>query len=330
MSSALQGLRKMRIIAIPLTRPTARKFPASDAKRTRLTYYQFALAAPRPNPPHPTTDSGDKDGDGNPVKKGRLEGIANWVMRKGIDTWAGFGKADGGWRLRTYQLGERIVDRLDFEELALKSIDPSLGPSIARLKLTRAMEEKRESLTVTIPIVFPPSLLSSSEVLSELRANTKHRIPRHRRGFYFWMLVAPLTAPFKLIPIIPNLPFFFCVWRSWSHYRAYRASQYLQSLLEHGIIVPEASDSLDEVYKLHPYSQSSLSTSTSMPLDTVNSRMHKSTFQPDQEPQHEVLLGRNAVPAILSTFELDSTAGADLYRAVEQARVRVSSGRDEL
>ena len=33
-------------------------------------------------------------------------------------------------QLKTYQMGERLVDRMDFEELALKSIDPSLGPSI--------------------------------------------------------------------------------------------------------------------------------------------------------------------------------------------------------
>lgn len=29
-----------------------------------------------------------------------------------------------------YQLGERFLDRIDFEELALKGIDPSFGPSI--------------------------------------------------------------------------------------------------------------------------------------------------------------------------------------------------------
>lgn len=64
------------------------------------------------------------------------------------------------------------------------------------------------------------------------------RGPVHRKGFLFWMLISPLTAPFMLIreltplflassllnvlfptAIIPNLPFFFCVWRSYHHYR---------------------------------------------------------------------------------------------------------------
>jgi hypothetical protein len=34
-------------------------------------------------------------------------------------------------QLKTYQAGERLVDRMDFEELALKGIDPSLGPQIS-------------------------------------------------------------------------------------------------------------------------------------------------------------------------------------------------------
>lgn len=52
-----------------------------------------------------------------------------------------------------------------------------------------------------------------------------------------WMAISPLTAPLKLIrtsyarlslnvkytnsvvAIIPNLPFFFCAWRSWSHFK---------------------------------------------------------------------------------------------------------------
>lgn len=46
--------------------------------------------------------------------------------------------------------------------------------------------------------------------------------------------------------------------------------------------------------------------------------------------RHRILLTREAVPVILSVFGLEESAGGDLYRAVEQARVRVGSGRGEL
>jgi hypothetical protein len=164
-------------------------------------------------------------------------------------------------QLKVYRAGERLVDRLEFEELALKSIDPSLGPSITNFgrknpviaeaekgvenepqllkvcMLHRQLVRKPPFMPPQIPLLYPESIISSSTVLSDLRAYTEHRIPRHRRGFYLWMIIAPFTAPFMLIrmyhifshysilpsvdgtAVIPNIPFFFCAWRSWSHYR---------------------------------------------------------------------------------------------------------------
>ena len=34
---------------------------------------------------------------------------------------------------RAFHYGERLVDRVEFEELALKGLDPSLGPAISRI-----------------------------------------------------------------------------------------------------------------------------------------------------------------------------------------------------
>jgi hypothetical protein len=182
-------------------------------------------------------------------------------------------------------------------------------------------------------------------------------MPKHRKGFYLWMGITPLTFPFKLIrtstsclypsmsllkklllAIIPNLPFFFCAWRLWSHYRgiffrdqivllvlsiiAYKPSQYLQCLLDHDLIVPEASESLNEVYKLYPATTTNPSSNSESSIPKTN---------PERGPQHTLLLAPDAVPAIISRFELESTtAGADLHRAIEQARLRVASGRADL
>ncbi len=43
-------------------------------------------------------------------------------------------------QLKLFQYGERLIDRIDFEELALKSVDPSLGPTISHPDISR--EEK--------------------------------------------------------------------------------------------------------------------------------------------------------------------------------------------
>jgi len=210
------------------------------------------------------------------------------------------------------------MDRLDFEELALKSIDPSMGPTITSSP-SPPVKESKESLR--IPLLYPPSISTGPDTLSDLRALVKYRTPKHRRGCYLWALVAPITAPFMIVPVIPNIPFFFCVWRSWSHYRAYKASQYLDTLLEHNVIVPEESQPLDSAYTQHaPRSDSNPGSET----------MEKSIGGPKNGSQHVLLLTRDAVPAITRLFSLKSTAEADLYRAVEQARLRVESKRVEL
>lgn len=51
---------------------------------------------------------------------------------------------------RTFVYGERQVDRMDFEELALKSLDPSLGPSLTRLGHSESDIKPEDNLTVSL------------------------------------------------------------------------------------------------------------------------------------------------------------------------------------
>jgi hypothetical protein len=93
-------LRKLRIIAIPLTRPNvSRTLPHSIAKPSRLVYYQFQMAL-KPPPLTPSIQRASGDDPTNP-KMGWLpeEGIAKWTINKATDTWAGFGKEKSGWKV---------------------------------------------------------------------------------------------------------------------------------------------------------------------------------------------------------------------------------------
>jgi hypothetical protein len=98
MSSVLQ---KLRIIAIPLTRPNvSRTLPNPKTKPSRLVYYQFQIALEPP--PSTRLASGDQDSDPtNAKKKGWLpeEGVAKWATNRAADTWAGFAKEKSGWKV---------------------------------------------------------------------------------------------------------------------------------------------------------------------------------------------------------------------------------------
>ena len=113
---------------------------------------------------------------------------------------------------KVFTYGERLVDRLDFEELALKSLDPSLGPKITSPRTVGkdirqpqvrsspsapAPSLKLIPLLAQIPLIYPQHIITSP--LLSLQTLVDKRAPRHKRGAWFWLLVSPLTAPFMLI-----------------------------------------------------------------------------------------------------------------------------------
>lgn len=50
---------------------------------------------------------------------------------------------------------------------------------------------------------------------------------------------------------IPNLPFFYLVYRAWSHYRAIAGGKHVQWLIENKLVQPSPSKILDQLYLQH-------------------------------------------------------------------------------
>jgi hypothetical protein len=95
----------MKLLAVPLARLTPKAAPLLS----------FVAVPPAKAPVQ----------DGPPPLSTRL-------LTRASDFWAGLGKPGqksvGDWKRRTYVTGERLMDRIEYEEWALKGIDPSLGP----------------------------------------------------------------------------------------------------------------------------------------------------------------------------------------------------------
>ncbi|KAI0269811.1 mitochondrial K+-H+ exchange-related-domain-containing protein [Gloeopeniophorella convolvens] len=282
----------MRIIALPLT--SSVRGPIHTDGPSPLVYYHFQMP---------------------PKLADQRTSWVDWATGKASGIWAQFGKSpESSWKFKVFSYGEKLVDRVDFEELALKGVDPSMGPNISHPR-SPSEEQKKSAL---IPLVHPK--FAGSSPLTHLNTILARRTPRHRKGFYMWMLLAPLTAPFMVIPVIPNLPFFFCVWRSWSHYRAYKASDYLQSLLQRGAILPQSDANLDSVYVTHAPSD------TLQEATKPEAEVEAQAEAQAEEAERKVLLNRDAVPRILEIFALPEAAAADIYRAIEQATTRLKRG----
>ncbi|KAF8827797.1 hypothetical protein HHX47_DHR4000418 [Lentinula edodes] len=239
-----------RIISLPITRPrNASAVLPGLGHKNAFTFYQFQVNLPQIKREEPSQPRWKPKG-----------GWIHWAHEKASNTWAGFGKApEGNWKLKVFRIGERLVDRLDYEELALKGVDPSMGPTILHLDIRgKGVEETDENKKV----------INSSNV-------------------------------------------------------AYRASQYLAALIKHGHVVSAPSLELDALYKKYtPKSLTSTSTRPA-PLSHQPSSPHASSHS--ETENIELLLTRDAVPDIVSTFSLEESSASDMYRAIEQARIRTKT-----
>ena len=86
------------------------------------------------------------------------------------------------------------MNRIEYEEFALKSVDPALGP---------AAPSSQKTDSPPLPVLYPASYHSSP--IAHLRTFLADRIPKHRRGMYTWLLLSPLTFPLTIIRTSFNL-----------------------------------------------------------------------------------------------------------------------------
>jgi hypothetical protein len=75
-----------------------------------------------------------------------------------------------------------------------------------------------------------PSWVEGGEANDIIGEIVRRRRPIHQQYRWRWALVIPLTLPFSLIPgtapktsvlilVLPNFPFFYAVYRIWSHHK---------------------------------------------------------------------------------------------------------------
>ncbi len=99
---------------------------------------------------------------------------------------------------------------------------------------------------------------------------------------------------------------------------AYKASDYLRSLLQRGTIVPHSDSKLDNIYAKH--------TPSNALQEATTSGFGAGKDEEGTKEEKKVLLKRDAVPQILELYGLPESAASDMNRAVEQASSRLRKG----
>jgi hypothetical protein len=245
--------------------------------------------------------------------------IVDKVTIKANETWAAWEKDDkavGNWKKKVTYYGNQALSRIPYEEWGLKTL-PTLTPQ--RKQSILEGKEKYE-------VLFPSRYMKQEKLPGVLQALAKDRQLMHRSKLMWSIIIMPFTAPFMLVPVVPNLPFFYVLYRAYSHWTALKGSKYLEFLLKHNLPTPTPSSALDEVYTaglMYPTRQLSrvAPNPTAAHADEVAGVVHKLT---NNETKDVMVLQRWNGKLIAEQFNLPDME-VEIERAVEQVENSIKS-----
>ncbi|TKY90622.1 hypothetical protein EX895_000620 [Sporisorium graminicola] len=311
----------MRLIAVPLARarPTSHPistFVAQTASRAAERAAAEAAAAAKQN-----------NGAANIAQPPFMTRMLN----KASAFWIDLGRTDQtstfDWKRRTYVVGERLMDRIEYQEWALKGIDPAMGPHLIRREPKDVNSEGSNSGGIPkldhVPLLYPSSLLEPQRLLNSLKNLTDHRTPHHYRRFWYCVAGMPVTIPFALVPVVPNLPFFYLVYRAWSHWKAYKSSQYLSTLIAQDLVRPTESKELDSIF-----AQVTPPPSAQALASEASSEKKAATASAAIEDERMLLLPHH-IQLLMNKMEFPEWVRADLRRARLQVEKSVVENKLE-
>ncbi|KAH6996296.1 mitochondrial K+-H+ exchange-related-domain-containing protein [Ilyonectria sp. MPI-CAGE-AT-0026] len=156
-------------------------------------------------------------------------------------TWATWEKQESGWKRKVVDYGNYAFRRIPYQEWGLKSVPP-----LSTRRRVDELEERED-----IEVCYPSSVIPHAKAEGILRTLATERQALHRRKLIWCCVGMPISIPFALVPVIPNLPFFYLLYRAWSHWRAIAGGKHIQWLLEKKLVKPAPSKILDELYATH-------------------------------------------------------------------------------
>ncbi|KAI5921656.1 mitochondrial K+-H+ exchange-related-domain-containing protein [Camillea tinctor] len=216
--------------------------------------------------------------------------------------WSGWEKKESGWQKKVVEYGNYALRRIPYEEWGLKSVPP--------LSTKRRQEEilgKEQNV-----LIFPETVIPSTKATDVLRTLAMERESLHRNRLLWCFIGMPISAPFALVPIIPNLPFFYLVYRAWSHWRALAGGKHLQFLVSHDLLAVSPSKVLDTIYP-------PLLPSTPVPTQPT-------TTKPSQD--EKMLLSQENGRQLVRALEIPELE-VELDRAIWQVEHAIQKGREE-
>lgn len=117
--------------------------------------------------------------------------IFDRITKKSAETWSKWEGAEKGWQKQVVTYGNRALQRIPYQEWALKSF-PSTNPNLQAEQIT---DEKK------FDVVFPGNVMLQEDVSKVLGRLAKERKQLHFNRFVGSLVGLPFTIPFAVVPM---------------------------------------------------------------------------------------------------------------------------------
>lgn len=184
------------------------------------------------------------------------------MVAKAQKVWHDFETSDKNWKKTIVRWSNTLLERIPYEEWCLRTI-PSIAKYQRQIKHqfqdeldskhidpTNVLQEKVDAEVLEpVKLCFPTNVLSFEQAQGQLRDITDKALGFHKKRAIWLLILLPFTTPIALIPVVPNLPAFYVMFRIYCHFTAYQGAKHLDFLLKHNQLRKEELLSLNTAYE---------------------------------------------------------------------------------
>jgi hypothetical protein len=188
--------------------------------------------------------------------------LENKIIDKFMTLWNNFCKSDAKFNQTIVKFINKILSNIPWLETCLLSI-PSQKFITRKMKQDEFNKDKEQVFVTHEEILekniksnelemfdfYYPNKLSNMElIMNNFKPEFKSQYELHRKGILTDLLLMPLTIPFAIVPLLPNIPGFYLLYRIYCHIKVIASLKYLVILLKDGHFKFNKIDEIAEIY----------------------------------------------------------------------------------
>lgn len=185
-------------------------------------------------------------------KKSKLIQLEQNVVAKCSAVWEKMKKSPQRINIKIVTFINKYMNQIPWQEKSLRSIPGEhyimkrikvgkpyglkAGQAVKMITARQYKKANPQPEVIPIAVYYPTDITKKSRLLSQLNELSRWGLKYHLKEIYKCLILLPLTIPLALIPIVPNIPGFYLIYRIYCNMKAYLGARHLQQILKDNLL----------------------------------------------------------------------------------------------